>query len=126
MTVTDLMDDKVMLDGVIMKCNSNAEMARADVTCANARTALERIAAQNEAATIAQRQAEFERSRERLRLAQERERLQQEAATKVDPYALPVIPVDPAPAAAAAATATGAPAPQANGAPAAAQGQAKP
>jgi hypothetical protein len=101
-------------------------MARTDVTCANARTALERIAAQTEAATIAKRQAEFERSRERLRLAQDRERLQQEAATKVDPYALPVIPVDPAPSAAAAAAGAPAPAPQASGAPAAAQGQPKP
>jgi hypothetical protein len=96
-TVTDLMEDRVMLDGVLMKCNQNASKARTDENCLNARIAIERLANQSEPAEEAKRTAEFERSREQLRLLQEKQRQEEEAKNpKVDAYHLPLVPVEPA------------------------------
>lgn len=97
MTVTDLMEDRVTLDGVLMKCNQDPSKARSDSDCLNARIAIERLAKDADPAVEARRNAEFERSREQLRLAQEKVRQAQEAKTKVDAYDLPLVPVDPAP-----------------------------
>jgi len=96
MTVTDLMEDRVTLDGVLMKCNQNQAKARTDSDCLNARIAIERLASQTEPAQEAKRTEEFERSREQLRLSQEKQRREQEAKTKVDVYHLPVVPVETA------------------------------
>jgi hypothetical protein len=98
MTVTDLMEDRVSLDGVLMKCDQNESKARTDADCVNARIAVERLASQSDAAGEAKRAAEFERSRERLRLSQERQRQEDEAKNpKVDAYHLPLVPVEPPP-----------------------------
>jgi uncharacterized protein YaiL (DUF2058 family) len=97
MSVNDLMEDRVTLDGVLMKCNQNPSKARSDVECMNARAAIERLASQSEPAEEAKRQAEFERSRDQLRLAQDKQRQQQEEKAKVDAYHLPLVPVDPPP-----------------------------
>jgi hypothetical protein len=97
MTVTDLMEDRVTLDGVLMKCNEHPAKARNASDCQNARIAIERLAKDVDPAEEAKRNAEFEHSRERLRLAQEKMRQEQEAKTKVDAYSLPLVPVDPAP-----------------------------
>src|ERR1700730_4687955 len=102
MTVTELMEDRVTLDGVLMKCNQNQSKARTDSDCLNARIAIERLASQSEPAEEAKRKQEFEHSREQLRLAQEKQRQEREAKTKVDVYHLPLVPVDPAPLPAAA------------------------
>jgi hypothetical protein len=99
-TVTDLMEDRVMLDGVLMKCNQNPSKARTDSDCINARIAIERLASQNEPAQEAKRAEEFERSREQRRLAQEKQRQEEEAKKpKMDAYHLPLVPVEPTPAA---------------------------
>jgi hypothetical protein len=97
MTVTELMEDRVTLDGVLMKCNEHPAKARNDSDCLNARIAIERLAKDVDPADEAKRNAEFEHSRDRLRLAQEKIRQEQEAKTKVDAYSLPLVPVDPAP-----------------------------
>jgi hypothetical protein len=97
MTVEDLMEDRVTLDGVLMKCNQNPSKARTDTDCLNARIAIERLASQNEPSKQAQHAEEFERSREQLRLTQDKVRQEQEAKTKVDAYHLPLVPVDPPP-----------------------------
>ena len=98
MTVTDLMEDRVSLDGVLMKCNQNASKARTDAECLNARIAIERLASQSEPAEEAKRAAQFERSREQLRLSQEKQRQEEEAKNpKVDAYHLPLVPVEPPP-----------------------------
>jgi hypothetical protein len=100
MTVSDLMEDRVTLDGVLMKCNRNASKARTDADCLNARIAIERLASQSEPAEEAKRMEEFEHSREQLRLSQEKQRQEKEAKNpKVDAYHLPLVPVDPTPAA---------------------------
>jgi hypothetical protein len=111
MSVTELMEDRVTLDGVLMKCTQNPSKARADVDCQNARIAIDRLASQNEGAEEAKRAEEFERSREQLRLAQEKQRQEQAAKVKpVDVYNLPLVPVEPqAPAPAPAAPANAAP-----------------
>src|ERR1700681_1216652 len=95
MTVTDLMEDRVTLDGVLMKCNQNQSKARTDSDCLNARIAINRLATQSGPAEEAKRTAEFEHRREQLRSSQERQRLdrrEQEAKTKVDAYHLPLVP----------------------------------
>ena len=119
MSVTELMEDRVTLDGVLMKCNQNPSKARGDVDCQNARIAIERLGSQNEAAEEAKRAEEFERSREQLRMAQEKQRQEQAAKVKpVDVYHLPLVPVEPPPPAPApAAPATTAQPPSDAGAP---------
>jgi hypothetical protein len=99
MTVTDLMEDRVALDGVLMKCNQNPAKARQDSDCLNARIAIERLAARVDPAVEAKRVEDFERSREQLRLSEDKKRQEQESSkVKVDAYHLPVIPVEPTPA----------------------------
>src|ERR1700683_3378217 len=85
LTVDDLLEDRVMLDGVLLKCDQDVNRARDNTDCLNARIAVERLAAQNEPAEEAKRKAEFERTREQLRLAQEKQR-EQTAKPKVDGY----------------------------------------
>jgi hypothetical protein len=103
MTVTDLMEDRVLLDGVLMKCNQS-QKPRNDSDCVNARIASERLANRNEQAEEAKRAEEFEHRREQLRMSQEKQRQEKEAKTKVDAYHLPVVPVEPATPAPAPAT----------------------
>ncbi len=86
------------LDGVLMKCERDKARARTDVECLNARVAIERLAKDVDPAVEQKRQENFERTREQLRLVQEKLRQEQEAKKKVDPYTLPVVPVEPAPA----------------------------
>jgi uncharacterized protein YaiL (DUF2058 family) len=98
MTVTDLMEDRVSLDGVLMKCTQNGSKTRNDADCVTARIAVERLASQRDAAEESKHAAQFERSREQLRLSQERLRLEEVAKTpKVDAYHLPLVPVEPPP-----------------------------
>jgi hypothetical protein len=97
MTVSDLMEDRVALDGVLMKCNRDPGKARKDSDCLNARIAIERLAAQVDPAVEAKRVEDFERSREQLRVVEDKKRQEQESKTKVDAYHLPVIPVEPTP-----------------------------
>jgi hypothetical protein len=97
MTVDDLMEDRVTLDGVLMKCNQNLAAARNDSDCRNARVAIERLAKDVDPAVEAKRNAEFERSREQLRLAQDKARQAEESKSQVDAYNLPLVPVDAAP-----------------------------
>jgi hypothetical protein len=98
-TVSDLMEDRVALDGVLMKCNRDPGKARNDSDCLNARIAIERLAARVDPAMEAKRVEDFERSREQLRLTEDKKRQEQEAKVKkVDGYHLPVIPVEPTPA----------------------------
>lgn len=97
MTVADLMEDRVALDGVLMKCNRQPDKARTDSDCLNARIAIERLAARVDPAVEAKRVEEFERSREQLRANEDKKKQDQESKIKVDGYHLPVIPVEPTP-----------------------------
>jgi hypothetical protein len=97
MTVADLMEDRVALDGVLMKCNRDPSKARSNSDCINARIAIERLAARVDPAVEAKRVEEFEKSREQLRVSEDKKRQEQATKTKVDAYHLPVIPVEPTP-----------------------------
>jgi hypothetical protein len=97
MTVSDLMEDRVALDGVLLKCNRDPDKARRDSDCLNARIAIERLAARVDPAVEAKRAEEFEHSREQLRASEEKKKQDQESKTKIDAYHLPVIPVEPTP-----------------------------
>jgi hypothetical protein len=97
-TVADLMEDRVLLDGILMKCGDPGK-ARSNSDCINARIAVERLAARVDPAVEAKRAENFEKSREQLRAQQDRQRQEREAKKpKLDVYSLPVIPVEPAPA----------------------------
>jgi hypothetical protein len=97
MSVDDLMEDRVALDGLLMKCNQAQGAPGNDASCANARIASERLARRTEAAQQEKRAAEFERNREKLREAEDQRRRAEEAK-KPDAYHLPVVPVEPPPA----------------------------
>jgi hypothetical protein len=115
LTVEDLMEDRVTLDGVLLKCDQDPTKVRNPSDCENARIANERLAAQRVDPEVEKRhQADFEQARERLRLAQERLRQEQESKVKVDGYSLPVVPVDPS---TPAQTAPAPPAPNPGGPP---------
>ena len=94
MTIQDLMEDRVTLDGVLLKCNQRPAKVHNDSDCRNALIAVERLAKDVDPAEEARRNAEFERSREKLRVAQEKVRRDQEVKTKVDAYNLPLVPVE--------------------------------
>jgi hypothetical protein len=94
--LSDMLEDRVLLDGIILKCNADPAMSRDDPQCATARIAIARLVAQREADDTAARRAEFERRREQLRQEQEQRRAAQESAQKIDAYSLPLVPVDPA------------------------------
>jgi hypothetical protein len=104
MTVSDLMEDRVTLDGVLLKCNQNPSMARDNTDCLNARVAIERLAKDADPADEAKRHAAFEQRRDQLRQSQERAREEQESKAKVDPYNLPMVPVETTPPSGGAAT----------------------
>ena len=98
MTVSDLLEDRVLLDGVLMKCNRDPGNARSNSDCINARIAIERLAARTDPAAEAKRVEDFEKRREQLRAVQDQQRQEQEAKKpKVDVYNMPVVPVEPAP-----------------------------
>src|ERR1700758_3415973 len=72
MTVEDLMEDRVTLDGILMKCNQNPSKVRNLSDCENARIASERLASLKVDPEVEKkRQADFEKAREHLRLAQD-------------------------------------------------------
>jgi hypothetical protein len=97
-TVSDLLEDRVALDGVLMKCNRDPAKARQDSDCMNARIAVERLAARIDPEAEAKKLEEFEKSREQLRATEDKKRQDEEAKIKkVDAYHLPVIPVEPTP-----------------------------
>ena len=93
-TVQDLLDDRVQLDGVLLKCNERQGSTN-HTDCVNARIAATKISTLHDEQKAAQRSQDFERRRDQLRQQQERERQHQDAQTKVDAYHLPVVPVDP-------------------------------
>jgi hypothetical protein len=110
-TVEELMEDRVTLDGILLKCDQDPTKVRNPSDCENARIANERLATQRVDPEVEKRrQADFEKAREQLRLTQDKLRQEQEAKNKVDAYSLPVVPVDPTAAAKGAAPAA-APAP---------------
>lgn len=88
------MQDRVALDGIMLKCNDPTRRDRPGSDCEIARVAGERLAAEKEAAEIAKRQQDFERNRDKLRQSDEQRKAAQAEQKKVDPYTMPVVPVE--------------------------------
>jgi hypothetical protein len=97
MTVSDFMEDRVKLDGVLFKCNENPARMRSDSDCMNARIAVERLASENEVSRQAKSAEDFEHNREQLRSMQDKQRQEQQSKDKVDAYHLPLVPIEPSP-----------------------------
>ncbi len=108
MTVSDLLEDRVALDGVLMKCERHPSEAHDDVECQNARIAIAQMVKDPDPAVEARRTAAFEKAREQRRQALDKIRAEQEAKARVDAYELPVVPVDGRAASAAAPAVDGA------------------
>jgi len=90
-SVADLLDDPAQLQEVIERCDANPDRAVTDPECANARAAIGRRGAQQDAAAEAQRQQQFERRRAQLREQEDRSRAAQDPSKEgFDPYTAPV------------------------------------
>ena len=96
-TVEDLMQDRVALDGIMMKCNNQAHRDKVGADCNIARVAAERLVAEKESTELAKRQQDFELNREKLRQSDEQRKAAHAVQKKFDPYTMPVVPVEPAP-----------------------------
>ncbi len=106
LTTSELLEDRVMLDGVLMKCDAHPAESRDDVECQNARAAIAQLVKDPDPAVVAKRTAEFERARAERRRELDRIRAEQEAKAKVDPYTMPVVPPEGAASTAASAATT--------------------
>ncbi len=96
-SVDEMLADPVLLQSVIDRCEANPGRAAADIECGNARLAVEKKGAAEDAEKAGKKQAEFEQMRAARRAADDRR--QQEAESKkkpFDPYSTPVNP-DPVP-----------------------------
>jgi hypothetical protein len=90
-TMHELADDPVLLQGILARCAADKRATAADIECANARLAVERVAAQEESKRVPERGAEFERQREQRRLQEEQSRRAAERSQPgFDPYSSPV------------------------------------
>jgi hypothetical protein len=95
----ELMDQPLVLEGVIIRCQDMGETAHRDEECRNAREAVDRIAAAKARVREAQPAVdpEFERARALRRKQDERERQRLEQKHEpVDAYSLPLVK-DPMP-----------------------------
>jgi len=90
-SVAELTDDPALLQGIVARCAADQRAAKGDVECANARLAVERIAAEEESRHVGERGAEFERQREQRRAQEDQSRRAAERAhPDFDPYTSPV------------------------------------
>lgn len=92
-STVQLMEDPVVLQMVLNRCQETDALR--DEECRNARSASERLEAQQPAEAREQKQvqaeSDFERAREKRRQREELERRKQEASEKFDPYTMPLI-----------------------------------
>jgi hypothetical protein len=83
-TYIDFLNDPIVREGVLLRCNQDRDASATDPECADARRAAETVAARQDEAQRKQLELESERKREALRAGlaaeQERQRLAEEAA----------------------------------------------
>lgn len=70
-TVTEFLDDQLLLEAVLLRCTQNRAESRYDPECVNAREAVKRLEAKQEADRRAELEAQSERKREALRRTQQ-------------------------------------------------------
>jgi len=100
-SISSLVDDPAVLQGVLFRCNQLQNAALRDPECRNAREAVDRLAADegleqqdDKQATV---DAGFEKARQARRARDERERKRQEAQAPRpdDAYTMPLVPAQP-------------------------------
>lgn len=90
-TVPELAAEPALLQGIVARCAADRHAAATNVECANARFAVERVAAEEESKRVGERGAEFQRQRQQRRLQEEQSRRAAERSTPgFDPYSSPV------------------------------------
>jgi multidrug efflux pump subunit AcrA (membrane-fusion protein) len=70
-SVTEFMDDPILLEATIVRCGQDRAASRYDAECVNARDAVDRLAAAREQARRAELEARSEQKRQALRRAQQ-------------------------------------------------------
>lgn len=70
-TVTEFVDDPLLLEAVLVRCTKNRSESRYDPECINAREAVKLVEAEEEAKRREQLEAQSERKREALRRTQQ-------------------------------------------------------
>ena len=70
-SVTELMENPILLEAAVVRCAQNRAKSRSDVECMNAREAVMIIAAREEASRRAELEAQSERKRQALRRTQQ-------------------------------------------------------
>lgn len=96
-SVEEFMQEPALLHGVVLQCNARVEHAKHERECINAWAAVERLGAADDAQKAPKLEQQFERNREKARIALE----QRDAATRekpFDPYRAPVATDAPPPA----------------------------
>jgi hypothetical protein len=89
-SVEEFIEEPAILHGVVLSCNARRDHAMREPECINAWAAVERMGQADDARQDRVREKEFEKNRERVRLARE----QQAAAAReapYDPYRAPVV-----------------------------------
>jgi hypothetical protein len=89
-SVEEFIEEPAILHGVVISCNARRDHALREAECINAWAAVERMGQADDARQERVREKEFEKNRERARLARE----QQAAAAReapYDPYRAPVV-----------------------------------
>jgi len=69
-TVSEFMDNRILLEAAVVRCSQDRERTKYDAECMNARQAVARVQAKEEAATKAELEARSERKRSALRRTQ--------------------------------------------------------
>jgi hypothetical protein len=100
-SISTLVDDPAVLQGVLFRCNQLQNAALRDPECRNAREAVDRLAADEGIEQQGDKQAAadagFEKARAARRARDARETKRQEVVTAghVDPYTMPLVPEQP-------------------------------
>ena len=93
-SVEEFMEEPALLHGVVLQCNARIDHARHDRECINAWAAVERLGAADDVQKAPKLEQQFERNREKARMALE----QRNAAARdkpYDPYHAPVVSDSP-------------------------------
>ena len=92
-TTAEMLAEPAMLQEILDRCETNPARAAADVECGNAKQALAKKLAVEDAQREEKKQAEFERLRAEKRAVDDRRQQEAEAAKRpFDPYSTPVNP----------------------------------
>lgn len=88
-SVEEFMEQPALLHGVVLQCNSHKDHSRHDHECINAWAAVERLGQADDAQQAPKREQQFERNRDKVRVATE-QHIAADREKPFDPYRAPV------------------------------------